>query len=1036
MQDANLLDRCFITQTGEIVLQLTATCSENICTSTKQVLEHLLDENSSTLQTPPRQIRDEMSLQSTIEESSSSSAGMSADCMSSGVPHSQEATSVAEEVADEKSLKKLTREERDKRNRRIDEAIQSLEMPVKEDTKDMTEKSKISSGREATRSLGQDQNDPGKPTSVVLEYPSPSSLSADCESESTNQCYCLYCASEAADDRNIDKEEESLTVEDLIWEVDMTKEVRKQIQTEVKPMRRRVMDRIRRIASNDQCRNLRKLVCPEYGIYQAKVTKSARLIWQEVVSFSSRLSTTEKHIYTDKIRLWHLATDHKKLGQCIDRVKVSIKKGNECLADFKKKLRVTQPSEKDERGQRVPGLYEEGETGEGLVVYSPPASSRDEEFTSEKFYGVNTDFIDAILWNPEDVDFPFEVTGQEWKIIRLPSDAPILLLGRSGTGKTTCLLYRMWRNFISYREASLSVVAGTVPDDESTPALAEACAVADPLQHCQEEGALHQIFVTKNPVLCKKMKKNFQKLMGAKVELADHVERSKCALPARIQDIHDLCYPLFLTARQFLVLLDASLIDEQYFFARNDDGSLQYRQDEYTDHDGDAQFVSFLDGNDEVDNEDSDDNDEGDSDDNDDGGGGGDNNCANDRWRPGGETKDGDRRRDERRFEEENRRIQENQRTPKAARKIEITYSKFEREMWPKINKKNRKHGYPSVLVWREIKSFIKGSLDSLITGEGYLSGKEYYDIGRKQAPDFQGKREDIYRTFEEYRDELKRARAYDESDAVRNLFERLSKMAQTNPQTWRLDELYVDEVQDFTQAELALLTAACNRPNNAFFTGDTAQTIMRGVSFRFEDLQSLYHRRTTHPEQPLGFSLGDPRMARKPEKPYHLTENYRSHAGILSLAASVLDLLRMCFPESFDHRNVPKDQGRLAGPLPVLIRSGNAADIANSIGGSTHDTSAIEFGAHQAIIVQSEDAKERLPDELKKGVRLTIFEAKGLEFDDVLIYNFFHDSKVRSASYINACQYRLAVYACVLLRSGHTHLKLSLHTYNILFVN
>ncbi len=50
------------------------------------------------------------------------------------------------------------------------------------------------------------------------------------------------------------------------------------------------------------------------------------------------------------------------------------------------------------------------------------------------------------------VDFPFRVTEKEHDIIHLKPKplAPILLLGRSGTGKTTCCLYRMWHNFLHY----------------------------------------------------------------------------------------------------------------------------------------------------------------------------------------------------------------------------------------------------------------------------------------------------------------------------------------------------------------------------------------------------------------------------------------------------------------------------------------------------------------------------------------------------------------------------------------------------------
>lgn len=56
-----------------------------------------------------------------------------------------------------------------------------------------------------------------------------------------------------------------------------------------------------------------------------------------------------------------------------------------------------------------------------------------------------------------------------------------------------------------------------------------------------------------------------------------------------------------------------------------------------------------------------------------------------------------------------------------------------------------------------------------------------------------------------------------------------------------------------------------------------------------------------------------------------------------------------------------------------------------------------------QAILVVNNESREKLPEVLSTGLVLTIFEAKGLEFDDVLLYNFFKDSQV--------CHYQL--YFC-----------------------
>ena len=52
-----------------------------------------------------------------------------------------------------------------------------------------------------------------------------------------------------------------------------------------------------------------------------------------------------------------------------------------------------------------------------------------------------------------------------------------------------------------------------------------------------------------------------------------------------------------------------------------------------------------------------------------------------------------------------------------------------------------------------------------------------------------------------------------------------------------------------------------------------------------------------------------------------------------------------------------------------------------------------MEMGANQAVLVRSHAAGARLPSVLRSGLVLTIEEAKGLEFDDVLIFDFFSDS-------------------------------------------
>lgn len=71
-------------------------------------------------------------------------------------------------------------------------------------------------------------------------------------------------------------------------------------------------------------------------------------------------------------------------------------------------------------------------------------------------------------------------------------------------------------------------------------------------------------------------------------------------------------------------------------------------------------------------------------------------------------------------------------------------------------------------------------------------------------------------------------------------------------------------------------------------------------------------------------------------------------------------------------------------------------SDLATLLRGNKRKTPKIEFGAHQAILVVNEAARDNIPDELNLGLILTIYEAKGLVFDDILLYNFFKDSEVQ----------------------------------------
>ena len=193
-----------------------------------------------------------------------------------------------------------------------------------------------------------------------------------------------------------------------------------------------------------------------------------------------------------------------------------------------------------------------------------------------------------------------------------------------------------------------------------------------------------------------------------------------------------------------------------------------------------------------------------------------------------------------------------------------------------------------------------------------------------------------------------------------------------------RWHEIYADEVQDLTQAQLHLLLGLAADPNGLFLAGDTAQTIARGIGFRFTDIRTLFHE-TELRLQKLHRDRRQQHIRVATPQTQQLVHNYRSHTGVLKLAATVCDLIYWRFPGSIDH--LPPDQGLLDGPRPLLIEATSHDELSLLLLGNQRATAQIEFGAHQAIIVRNEEARECLPEELQmSAITLTVAEAKGLE--------------------------------------------------------
>ncbi|CUS14610.1 unnamed protein product, partial [Tuber aestivum] len=204
------------------------------------------------------------------------------------------------------------------------------------------------------------------------------------------------------------------------------------------------------------------------------------------------------------------------------------------------------------------------------------------------------------------------------------------------------------------------------------------------------------------------------------------------------------------------------------------------------------------------------------------------------------------------------------------------------------------------------------------------------------------------------------------------------------------LDEIYVDEVQDQRTSDIRMLLTLVEHPWGVHFAGDTAQCISKDALFRFPNAKSLFYERFVGSAWKKGEI--------KPTL-HQLSHNFRSHEKILKVASLVRDLMYSGFPGLVDKFEL--EIGVARGPRPVLYVGGNITDILRSEEevedppeSGAQDGRSTEYGEVRVILVRDEETRDKLRTELgRSSLVLTILQSKGMEFEDVLLYDFLSTS-------------------------------------------
>ncbi|GAD91519.1 hypothetical protein PVAR5_0091 [Paecilomyces variotii No. 5] len=317
-----------------------------------------------------------------------------------------------------------------------------------------------------------------------------------------------------------------------------------------------------------------------------------------------------------------------------------------------------------------------------------------------------------------------------------------------------------------------------------------------------------------------------------------------------------------------------------------------------------------------------------------------------------------------------------------------VNFNIFKTEYWEHFAT-NLTSSCSAELVFSEIMGVIKGSISSSESLEP-LSREDYLQTSSRLAPSFTSEveREKVYTAFERY-EKLKRQRGeIDDMDRVAAV---LTSVKQTIGLESLIrqcfEEIYVDEVQDLRCLDIMLLLHCLCDARGIHLAGDTAQCISKDSVFRFPEIKALMHDYYST----IARNSGQSELARPVQ--FSLSRNYRSHQGILNLASFIMQLLWKGFPDTID--KLDPEIGQLGGPRPIIF-AGFQPDIlsAKMIGlVKLHDRIA-DFGAEQVILVRDDASKTTLQKKIgEMALVLTILESKGMEFDDVLLYDFFSGS-------------------------------------------
>jgi hypothetical protein len=249
-----------------------------------------------------------------------------------------------------------------------------------------------------------------------------------------------------------------------------------------------------------------------------------------------------------------------------------------------------------------------------------------------------------------------------------------------------------------------------------------------------------------------------------------------------------------------------------------------------------------------------------------------------------------------------------------------------------------------------------------LTAGErGTLTREDYLALGVRQSIFPAGQRNRLYDLFEKYLSWLNEAKLFDLNLIAQDW------LAKAAP---RYDFVVIDEVQDITTVQLALVLKTLRKPGQFLLCGDSNQ-IVHPNFFSWAQVKSLFWR--------------DPELAQRQQLSV-LSANFRNSQEATRVANQLLKIKHRRFGSIDRESNFLVNA--VGGEAGVVTLAPDKNELNKEL------NQKIRQSTRFAVLVMRDEDKIEARKHFTTPLLFSIHEAKGLEYENIVLYRFISDHR------------------------------------------